>query len=64
MTVWRTLHLAFYMNGFLNIFICLFLVSPLWHLRKKETNTCFSNSTDDRFRLVADFVESEFLNLF
>lgn len=32
-------------------------------LRKKEPNSCVSNTIEDRFQLIADFVESEFLYL-
>ncbi len=36
----------------------------LWYyLRKKEPSSCFSNSIEDRFKFIADFVESEFLYL-
>lgn len=37
------------------------LVLPLCHFRKKEPSTCFTNSIEERFKLIADFVESEFL---
>lgn len=47
-----------------NVNLHFILVSPLCHLRKKEPSSCFTNSSEDRFKLIADFVESEFLSLF
>lgn len=47
--------------AFLGINLHFILVSTLCHLRKKEPHSCFSNTIEGRLKVIADFLESEFL---
>lgn len=40
------------------------LYSPFCQFRRKDPSSCYCNSIEDRFRVIADFVESKFLHPF